>query len=290
MTASDTLRRFLFEHEPIRGEVVQLDTTFRSVRDHHDYPPAVRSLLGQTLAASALLSGSIKAHDSLIVQAQGTGPVHLLVAHCTSRRSLRGLARWSGTAEGEDLASLCGEGRLAITIDPGQGRERYQGLVSLRGPTLAAAIERYFDQSEQLPTRLWLACDGDRAAGMLLQCVPGEPRDPDAWNRVQRLADTVTQRELQDLALEDLCRRLFPEDDVRVFEGERTTFRCSCSRATITAVLRSIGRPAVEEALTEAGEVEVTCEFCNRRYTFDRVDIELALSGERRAPGPATRQ
>ena len=289
MLAPDTLQRFLFEDNAVRGELVHLDATYRAIRDNHDYPPPVRALLGETLAASALLRGSIKAHDSLIVQIQASGPVHLAVAQCTSQRSLRGLARWTGAVEPGGLQTVCGTGTLAITIDPGRGQERYQGLVALSGGSLGQAIETYFDQSEQLPTRLWLACDGERAAGLLVQSLPGQRADPDAWNRIQLLAATVRPGELLDSSLDELRRTLFPEEDVRVFDPQRTTYHCTCSRETIGTVLASLGRAELEEALEELGELTVTCEFCNRRYVFDRVDVEAALAGEGTPAGSATR-
>ena len=289
MPDPDTLQRFLFEDNAVRGELVHLDATYRAIRDSHDYPPPVRALLGETLAASALLSGSIKAHDSLIVQVQASGPVHLVVAQCTSQRSLRGLARWTGAVEPGGLQTLCGTGTLAITIDPGRGQERYQGLVALSGESVAQAIETYFEQSEQLPTRLWLACDGERAAGLLVQSLPGQRADPDAWNRIQLLAATVRPGELLDSSLDELRRTLFPEEDVRVFDPQRTTYHCTCARETIGTVLASLGRAELEEALEELGELTVTCEFCNRRYVFDRVDVEAVLAGEGTPAGSSTR-
>ena len=289
MPDPDTLQRFLFEDNAVRGELVHLDATYRAIRDSHDYPPPVRALLGETLAASALLSGSIKAHDSLIVQVQASGPVHLVVAQCTSQRSLRGLARWTGAVEPGGLQTLCGTSTLAITIDPGRGQERYQGLVALSGESVAQAIETYFEQSEQLPTRLWLACDGGRAAGLLVQSLPGQRADPDAWNRIQLLAATVRPGELLDSSLDELRRTLFPEEDVRVFDPQRTTYHCTCARETIGTVLASLGRAELEEALDELGELTVTCEFCNRRYVFDRVDVEAVLAGEGTPAGSSTR-
>jgi molecular chaperone Hsp33 len=290
MKHADTLQRFLFEEHPIRGELVHLDTSYRAIRDHHRYPPGPRRLLGEALAAVTLLSGSIKAHDALILQAQGTGPLRLVVAQCTSRRSLRGLARWSG---GElppgRVEDLLGEGRVVITIDPGQGKERYQGMVALAAGSLADSLETYFAQSEQLPTRLWLACDGQCAAGLLLQRIPGEESDADAWNRLSRLAATVSHQELLGLGGTDLLRRLFHEEDVRAFEPERTTFGCSCSRETIGVVLRSLGRKEIEEVLREQGRVSVTCDFCNRLYEFDAVDVEGVFRPAGAPAAPATR-
>jgi molecular chaperone Hsp33 len=151
-------------------------------------------------------------------------------------------------------------------------------------------LETYFAQSEQLPTRLWLACDASRAAGLLLQELPGSQRDPETWSRVQILAATVTDRELLELSLETLCGRLFPEDDIRVFTPERVTARCTCGRETVTAVLRSLGRRELEAALRETGTLELTCEFCNRRYVFDPVDVELILAGSSGVEGPGRRQ
>lgn len=289
MLAPDTLQRFLFEDNAVRGELVHLDATYRAIRDNHEYPPPVRALLGEALAASALLSGSIKAHDSLIVQIQASGPVHLVVAQCTSQRSLRGVARWTGAVAPGDLEALCGTGRLAITIDPGRGQERYQGLVALSGRSVGHAIETYFEQSEQLPTRLWVACDGERAAGMLVQSLPGHRADPDAWNRIQLLAGTVRPDELLGFSLDELRRKIFPEEDVRVFDPQRTTYHCTCSREAIGAVLRSLGRAEVEEALAELGDLTVTCEFCNRRYVFDPVDVEAVLAGESTPSASGTR-
>jgi molecular chaperone Hsp33 len=289
MATPDTLQRFLFEHAAVRGELVHLDSTFRAVRDTHDYPPAVRALLGEALAAAALLSASIKGHDSLIVQVQGDGPLHLVVAQCSSRRSLRGVARWSRPVAPGTLGELCGEGRIVITIDPGQGRDRHQGLVALEGASLGQAIEGYFAQSEQLPTRLRLACDGACAAGLLVQSVPAQREDSEDWARIGQLAATVTAPELLTLPVRDLLRRLFREDDLRLFEPEVTTFRCTCGRAAIEAVLRSLGRAEVEDALASEGELAVTCEFCNRRYRFDRVDVETIFSAGGATPPSAGR-
>jgi len=289
MRSPDTLQRFLFENNAIRGELVHLDSAFTSVRDHHAYPLPVSQLLGQALAASALLSATIKYQDSLILQARGSGAVHLLVAQCSNNRSLRGLARWTDPVPDGSLGELCGTGNLVITIDPGSGGERYQGLVDLGGHTLAESLERYFAQSEQLATRLWLACDGEVAAGMLLQRLPGESLDPDAWNRVRHLGGTLTDAELLGLSVEEVRHRLFHEEDIRLFEPERTTFRCRCSRETIEGVLRSLGRAELEDILEKEGEISVNCEFCNRHYRFDPVDAERLLREQSPLVVPATR-
>lgn len=274
MRTKDTLQRFLFEEHPIRGGLVRLDSTFRAARDCHTYPLAMAHFLGEALAASALLSASIKYHESLILQIQADGPVRLIVAQCTGERSLRGLVRWTGSVNSELLADACRNGLVVITIDPGKGQERYQGMVQLAGNSLAQAIESYFAQSEQLRTRLWLAADERSAAGLFLQRVPGDLADPDAWDRVQQLGSTITNRELLELPNYDLLHRLFHEEDLRVFESEVVTFRCRCSRERIARVLYSLGRNELEAVLRQEGDVSVTCEFCNRTYRFDAVDVE----------------
>jgi molecular chaperone Hsp33 len=281
MRTKDTLQRFLFEQHPIRGSLVRLDSTFRAARDCHAYPLAMAHFLGEALAASALLSASIKHHESLILQVQADGPVRLIVAQCTGERSLRGLVRWTGSVNSEILADACRNGLLVITIDPGEGQERYQGMVQLAGSSLAQAIESYFVQSEQLRTRLWLAADERSAAGLFLQRVPGgDPADPDAWSRVQKLGSTITSRELLELPNYDLLHRLFHEEDLRVFESEVVTFRCRCSRARIARVLYGLGRSELEAVLHQEGNVSVTCEFCNRTYAFDAVDVgQLFVEG-----------
>lgn len=289
MRSPDTLQRFLFESNAIRGELVHLDSAFSAIRGQHAYPLPVSRLLGHALAASALLSATIKYHDSLILQARGSGAVQMLVAQCSANRSLRGLARWTDPVPDAGPGELCGTGDLVITIDPGSGGERYQGLVDLGGRTLAESLERYFAQSEQLATRLWLACDGEVAAGMLLQRLPGEALDPDAWNRVTRLGATLSDAELLGLSVEEVRHRLFHEEDIRLFEPERTTFRCGCSRETIEAVLRSLGRAELEDILQQEGEIGVSCEFCNRHYRFDAVDAEHLLREQGPPLVPATR-
>lgn len=178
---------------------------------------------------------------------------------------------------------------MIITIDPGQGEDRYQGMVQLTGESLAHSIENYFAQSEQLATRLWLAAASDRAAGLLLQRIPGDSRDPDAWERVSQLGSTVTEYELLGLPGLELLYRLFHEEDVRVFEPETTTFRCTCSRDKIEAVLRSLGRREVRDILSQEGRIKVNCEFCNHTYTLDAVDAERLFAADIQPQVPSTR-
>lgn len=275
MPAYDRLFRFTFEQFPVRGEIVALDASWKAVIERHTYPPAVLDYLGQTLVAATLMSATIKLKGTLILQLQGDGALQTLVAQATDSRTLRGIARLAQGAMPApgDLRAALGNGRLVITAEAGN-HERYQGIVAVEQTTVAAAVEAYFAQSEQLPTRLWLAVSGERAAGLLLQRMPtATVVDDDDWRRVCLFADTLTTDELVDVDPETLLRRLFHEDDLRLFEPEPVAFRCNCSRTRIEDALRALGREEVEAIIHERGSVEADCEFCNAHYHLDAVDV-----------------
>jgi molecular chaperone Hsp33 len=285
MADSDLLRRFLFERWPVRGQFVRLGAAWRAVVEHHDYPPVVMRTLGEAMAATVLVAGTLKFKGRLLLQCQGPGPMHLLLAECTDRHAIRGLARYRGQLPCDDtLAGLTGGGSLAVTIDNPQHTSRYQGIVPLDHPRLAACLEHYFGQSDQLPTRLLLAANGEQAAGLLLQRVASgasasraedlraTEEAEDAWRRIGLLAETLTPEELLRQPLEVILHRLFHEDDLRLFEGTPVFFQCVCSRERVGGILRSLGEEEIEGILAERGEVEVRCEFCNRAYRFDAVD------------------
>jgi molecular chaperone Hsp33 len=269
---SDSLHRFLFERAGVRGELVYLDASWRAILETHPYPDTVRRQLGEALAAVLLLAGTIKFEGSLILQAQGQGPLRTLVAQATHRRTVRGLALWKGEVpDKRELAEVFGEGRLVLTIDRVRG-ERYQGIVPLEGNQLAEALEYYFSTSEQLETRLWLAATGERAAGLLLQRLPTEGGAEEDWDRISLLGQTLTPDELVKLPPAELLYRLFNEESVRLFESEPVAFRCTCNRQRIEDTLRALGEDEVSSILDEEGAIEVDCEFCNRHYHLDRVD------------------
>ncbi len=283
---NDTLQRFLFERLAIRGELVHLDASWQAVLERHPYPSRVRDVLGEAIAASVLLAATLKFEGSLILQVQGNGPVSLLVVETTSARTIRAVAHWEGEVPEGSLRDAFGDARLVITIEPDSG-ERYQGIVELVGDHLSHALEHYLERSEQLPTTLLVAADANIAAGLLVQKLPGEDaEDQDAWNRIATLAATLTPEELLGLEQGEVIRRLFHEEDVRLFESEPVSFRCSCSRDRVANALRSIGREEVRSIISDEGVVAVTCEFCNMRYDFDAVDAEQLFSEQ---PQPEVR-
>ena len=277
----DALRRFMFRDFPVRGEVVRLEESWRAVLARQDYPPAVRAVLGEAMAAAVLLASTLKFDGVLTLQIQGEGPLHLLVAQCGSDLAVRGLAKWKGDDPRGSLAELTGSGRLAITIERRKKSERYQGIVLADTDSLATCLEAYFAQSEQVPTRIWLAADERSAAGMLLQELPGKAADkpdPDGWRRAGILADTLAGEELLELDAEALLRRLFHEEDLRLADRRDVRFRCSCTRERVESAMRLLGRAELADLLAAEGKIEVRCEFCNEAYTLDTVDVEQLLA------------
>ncbi len=271
----------------MRGYVAHLDSSWRAVREHSAYPAAVEQLLGEAMVSATLLAATLKFEGTLTLQLQGPGPVHLLVAQCTDQHAIRGVARCkdlpASTTADQSLHSLVGAGRLSVSIPSGNEPTGYQGVVPLAGASLAASLETYFASSEQLPTRLWLAAEADHSAGFLLQRVPDHERATglapvaadevdELWNRVGHLASTLTARELLNFDEAKLLKRLFAEDDIRLFAPTPVYFQCRCSRERVVGILRSLGGAEVRSILEERGSVEVRCEFCNRAYTFDAVD------------------
>ncbi|MBS0557857.1 MAG: Hsp33 family molecular chaperone HslO [Proteobacteria bacterium] len=281
--ANDFLHRFELERAGVRGVFVRLSDSWNQVRERADYPSVLADLLGRTLAASALFTGNIKFDGALSIQIKNAGPVGLLFAECGSDGRLRGLARWTGDIA--DEAALLGATPaplLAITIDNRDSGQRYQGLVPVEDAQLSTLFERYFERSEQLPTRVLLACGDGRCAGLMLQRLPGSVHaddDADAWNRVGHLLASARDTELLALAPETLLYRLFHEESVRLHASKPLRFGCSCSRERVAGMLHSLGRAEGEAAVREDGMVEVTCEFCNTHYRFDRVDLEQVFRG-----------
>ncbi len=274
--SADTLQAFLLEEHGIRGRIIQLDASWRAVLDRHDYPPALRDRMGELMAAAALLNATLDYQGSLSLQLQGSGPIHWIVVECSSNYELRATARWSGAVAPGPLNGQIGQGRLIITITPQQGEERYQAIVAAEGGTLAESLHDYFARSEHLHTRLWLSAGADYAAGLLLQQQPdaAQEADHDAWNRMSHLSGTLSGDELKTCSATEIIKRLFHEEDVRVFEPVPVSFRCSCSRERVVNTLRLLGPGEIKPLLEEHGEVTVHCEFCNQRYSFDPVDIE----------------
>ena len=287
----DRLTRFLLPEAGVRGVRVHLDDTWRQIRTRAEYPDGIARLLGEATAAAALFTGHAKVDGRLSVQLRGQGTLKTLFAECTAAGTLRGIAQFDEDAPApEGLADLGPNPVLAITIENPSPRDRdpqrYQGLVPLTGNDLRAAFEHYFQQSEQLPTRLLLAADGDRAAGLMLQKLPGDGGDDDGWTRATALFETLTEAELLELPGPTLLHRLFHEEAPEILAGRELRFGCSCSRERVESMLQSLGREEAEAAVAD-GVARVRCEFCGQGYSFTPGEIEALFSDPPQTPVPA---
>ena len=268
------VRSFLFEQLDIRGAWVQLGPAWREMTGGRNYPEPVLELLGQLSVVTTLITANLKQAGRLTFQLRGEGAVSLLVMDCDEQLRLRGMARAPAELSAGSLPELLGEGALTLTLDTAGMRQPYQSHVPLQGETVAAVFEHYLEQSEQTPTRLWLAANQETAAGLFLQALPGaDARDPDGWNRVQLLAGTVRAEELLSLGSISLIERLFPEEDVRVYDPRPVSYHCPRDPEKIGTMLRSVGRAECESILAEHGEIRVHDDICNHEYVLDAAAV-----------------
>lgn len=276
----DQIQGFMFEHLGIRGAIVRLNASYQVATSKHPYSSQAQILLGEALCLVTLLANSVKIDGSISLQAQGDGPVKLLLAESTHDFHVRGLVQHQGMLLNPSLSELFGKGVLAITTKSSHLPTNYQGLVPLVGESLAQAIETYFLQSEQIPTRFILACDQYACTGFFLQALPGHDRYQAEidWQHIITLANTLTSNELLNLNNTEILHRLFHQESIRVFDSSPVSFRCSCSRTRMESVLLTLGEPELQSILKEFGAVETFCEFCNHHYLFDAVDIHKILA------------
>ncbi|MDD2052870.1 Hsp33 family molecular chaperone HslO [Pseudomonas putida] len=283
---TDYTQRFIFDDSDTRGELVALERSYAEVLAKHPYPQPVAQLLGELMAAAALLVGTLKFDGLLILQARSEGAVPLLMVECSSEREIRGLARYHAEQIGPDatLAELMPEGVLAITVDPTEG-QRYQGLVDLDGANLSECFTNYFVMSQQIGTRFWLYADGTHSRGLLLQQLPADRiKDEEEraanWQHLTALASTLTAEELLGLDNETVLHRLYHEEAVRMFDRAPLRFHCSCSRERSGNALISVGLEDAKQLVIEhGGKIEIDCQFCNQRYLFDAADIDQLFAG-----------
>ena len=281
----DLLQRFIFDHSDVRGEIVVLEQSYQTILSNGSYPDVIGRLLGEITAAAGLLSATLKFDGILTIQARGDGDLSLIMADCTRQHLLRGIATLQPGSNPTEasLGSLLGHGHLAITIDPAEG-ERYQGIVPLESDTLDACIEGYFNQSEQLPTRLWLFSDGKRAGGLLLQALPLQEQtqsERDAyWDHLCALAATMGAPEFLAADPQTVLTRLFHREEIKLFPATDLEFGCSCSESRTAGMLKSLGEEEVKEILKEQGEVSVQCQFCHQQYRFLPSQVNDIFSSE----------
>ena len=286
---TDAMHTFQLQRAGVRGVIARLDHAWAEIRDQASLPPPVAQLLGESVAASALFAGALKFEGSLSIHLRNAGALRLMFAECTHDGHLRGIARVDEGPATSVVDLHDSRARLAITIENARTETRYQGLVPVEAEQLSTAFEGYFERSEQLPTRIVLAERDGRCAGIMLQLIAGSPGtsaplDSDGWNRAGRLLATLSAEELLELPVETLLLRLFHEEGVLLQPARPLRFRCSCSRQRVLGMLQALGPEESVASLTEDGHMEVTCEFCNRIYRIDRVDVAGLFAGRPLAP------
>lgn len=270
---NDQLNRYLFDNVHVRGELVQVSNTYQEIINNHDYPTAVNQLLGQLLAATSMLTALLKFEGDIAVQMQGDGPIPAMVVNGNDQQELRGVANITGEITETKLTELFKKGYMVITITPKQG-ERYQGIVAIDKDTIAECLEGYFAQSEQLKTHFWLRADEKNAAGLMLQALPEESdADDDGYDNLRQLSATIKDEELFELEPQVILTRLYHQEDVRLFDPQSLSFKCTCSLERSGSAIISIGREEAESIISEQGNIQMHCDYCNTKYEFGSDEI-----------------
>lgn len=280
---ADVLQKFLFEKAAVRGELVRLEKSYQEIANQHAYPPALTELLGQVLVIANLLGAIIKFKGRLSIQFQGQEELKLILAQCDNEYNFRGLVQYSGDIDQAGLRTALKNGLLVITIDQQTPmQQRYQGIVNWQGDSLAQSIEGYFRESEQLPTRLWMAVNQTTAVGLLLQMMPSvsDDEENEDWEHLLHLTETIKNEELLNCTNGEIIHRLYHQEDVRLFDPIDVRFQCTCSDKKSQNAILMLGPEEAEKELADKQVIVVTCEFCNKKYTYDREQVQRIFSNK----------
>jgi molecular chaperone Hsp33 len=289
----DIIQRYLFEEHDVRGEIVQLEKSWQAILANHDYPAIIQHYLGEIVAATVLLAATLKIDGSLSIQVSGNGIINLMVAECRNDLSIRAIAKYNHKklkqldqkvienklTSGSELSALLSGGNLVITIEQNKG-QRYQGIVALQGNSIAEILENHLLQSEQLRTKIVLACNDTISTGLLLQELPQQMEKRHQWDELALLANTLTEDELLALEAREIIHRLFNEYNIRVFDPQAIKFKCSCSQQKVSNMLLSLDYKEAKDIIHQSEFIEVNCEFCNKVYRFDELDITEIFSAK----------
>ncbi|QJR80809.1 Hsp33 family molecular chaperone HslO [Alteromonas pelagimontana] len=290
MSDFDQLQRYLFNQANVRGELVRLNESLHQIVHNYEYPVQVQRLLSEMAAATCLLTAILKFKGEIGLQIQSEGPIRYAVINATDDYTLRGVARWDEELSSlpEQFEDLVHKAVLVITITPEEG-ERYQGIVALDKPTLAECIEGYFEQSEQLTTKVLLMTDlsqpeQTKAAGMLLQVMPTQAsatnvQQDTGFDHLSTLTDTLSEDEMFSLPVQDILYRLYHQEEVEVYPPHAVKFACTCSRERSGEALRNIDKSELQQIIAEEGAVKMNCQYCHTEYRFDSIDVEAIHAG-----------
>lgn len=272
--SKDTIQKFIFNDANVRGEIIHLDDSFTQIITQHDYPTDISLLLGELLAASTLLINSLNFEGQLTLQFQGNAPLKMLVAKCNHLLQIRGVASWDATARPSELLTAFSDGKLVITVEDFKTQQRYQSIVDTEVGNIARAIEAYFKQSAQLDTKIWLSSTVNKISGLLLQKLPDIKNQKDQWQHLTTLASTIKASELSSWDNVTLFKKLFFEEDIKLFDKKSIKFYCPCSIEKMQNAVLLSGEKGAREILSTNNFIQVTCEYCNNSYEFNKNDVE----------------
>ena len=277
MPSTDTIQRFMFEHASIRGEIIHLQESFQAILNQHPYPPMVKYLLGEALMSCVLLSGSIKFEGEISIQFHGDKRLPLLLVQCDHQLNIRGYAKFDAAHDTEDYAQAFLEGTMNLFINQYHQTQVHQSIVHLHSTSMAENLMHYFAQSEQISTRIWLATDENRAAGMLIQLMPTENTEAreEFWQYAIQLGETIKEEELLNLDNETILHRLYHETELRLYPTRTIHFRCRCTQEKMRQAITVLGDQETNQLIKEHGNVEVKCDFCQSSFLFDSIDIAM---------------
>lgn len=304
LSHTDLIQGFHLTRSGIRGRVVRLGPSVDAMIARHAYPEAVASLLAETLALTAALAFALKFDGVFSLQTKGDGPVSLMVADITKAGHMRGYAQFDEEKvklAGVKSALLTGKGYLAFTVDQGPGTDRTQGIVDIIGRDMAACVQTYFRQSEQLETDFQVRVGQDsegkwQAGALMLQRLPagggyaansntaeGEPTQEEIeedWRRTRILIETVTAEEMFDpaLATPTLLNRLFHEEGLEIYDSHTLYDQCRCSRQRVAMILSTLSQEELQDMRVD-GKVSVRCEFCSTSYDFEADQLQQIVPG-----------
>lgn len=281
-TQPDILHRYLFDDLHVRGELVQLTDTYQKIVAAHNYPAGVRQLLGELVAATCLLTATLKLEGEIAVQLQGDGPIGYLAVNGGHDQKMRGIAKLKEDTSAEGLQNLIGKGTMVITIRPDKG-EAYQGIVALEESTIADCLSHYFKVSEQIPTMIWLYHNDktQQVAGSLVQLLPDgddKEKQQNDFEHLCQLTNTLKAEEIFTLDAETLLFRLYNQEKVRLFEPQVVQYQCSCSEEKCINAISQIQPSEIKSILAEQGNISMTCDYCLTTYAFNEQKLVHLLT------------
>ncbi len=284
------IQRFLFKDLSIRGQVIQLNEAWQAmIKDRH-YPPAITQLLGKLTAFSVIMATGMKHTGKITLQVQGTGPITLLIVEVTHDLKIRGLAKTNQTIQNQaTLDELLGDGQILVTLENTQTNHHFQSYVERVGNNIIESFENFLSQSEQQPSKLWLAATDTALGGVLIQKMPdSDHRDIDGWNRIYNISSTVKEEELTQLDSTSLLHRLFHEEQVELFEEQSVYYECPQDKSRVDRMLISLGEEEVRKILKEQGEIVIHNEICNFHARYGQAEVD-ALFEKTQEESPATK-